>query len=178
MDGTHDGDAVAASLADWLAGLAFTDRAAPAVAALLVDSVAAWGAVQGWRVYRRAPSVVPLPPPLAHQHSVLDVGCARPVGAPVVVEVDHLNRRRTVEKLLAEAAAGRVAIWVRWGTRDFEPPPEPVRMVICQVVARRGVADRALSYSRVAAADRSAPEHSAAITGGQPALFDDGETAV
>src|SRR5262245_42588782 len=104
-----------ASLAAWLARLTFDNRTTDQVTALVIDAVVEWAGDQGWRVYRRAPSVVPLPPPYSRQHSVLDVACARPAGPPVVVEVDHSNRRRTVDKLLAEAEAGRIPIWVRWG---------------------------------------------------------------
>src|SRR3954454_12435824 len=118
----------AAALDEWLAGLTFADLSADAVTVRLIDEIAGWGAAHGWRVYRRAPSVMTLPPPLDRQHSVLDVACARPDGPPLAIEVDHSDRRRTVDKLLAEADAGRVPIWVRWGTGGFREPPPPVRM--------------------------------------------------
>jgi len=132
------GDAarVAAALGERLTALTFTDLTTEQVTALLVDTIAGWGAGQGWRVYRRAASVLPLPPPMSGQNSVVDVACARPAAPPVVIEVDHTDRRRTVDKLLAEAAAGRVAIWVRWGTRGFAAPPEPVHMVTVPVTSR------------------------------------------
>ena len=94
----------AEQLAEWLDRLTFADLTTDEVTARVIDAVAEWGAAQGWRVYRRAPSVVTLPPPMERQHSVLDVACARPDGPPIVVEVDHTDRRRTVDKLLAEAA--------------------------------------------------------------------------
>ena len=65
------------SLATWLDGVHFAGLPEARAAARIIDAVAAWGAAQGWRVYRRAPSVFPLPPPLAG-FSVLDVACARP----------------------------------------------------------------------------------------------------
>jgi hypothetical protein len=161
MDRAADGDQVAASLADRLAGVTFVDLGADEVTALLVDSVVAWAVDQGWRAYRRAPSVMPLPAPFAHRHSWIDVGCARPEGAPVAVEVDRTDRQRTVDKLLAEAEAGRVAIWVRWGAGPFADPPAPVRLVTCQVTARRGVAEKGHRYTRLPATDRPAPAHTA-----------------
>jgi hypothetical protein len=133
-----DADAVAAALASRVAAVTFLDRTADEVTATLVDAVAGWAASQGWRVYRRARSVVPLPPPYEHKHSTLDVACARPVGPPVVIEVDRTDRRRTVDKLLAEAASGRVAIWLRWGTGAIAVPPAPIRLVTCAVTARSG----------------------------------------
>jgi hypothetical protein len=152
---------VEASLTAWLGRLTFADRTTDEVTALIIDAVVAWASDQGWRVYRRAPSVVPLPPPYSHQHSVLDVACARPAGAPIVIEVDHGNRRRTVDKLLAEAEAGRVPIWVRWGTGRFVAPPAPVRMVTFEVTGKDP------RFSRLPTHDRPPPRHSTA--GAEPA---------
>jgi hypothetical protein len=168
-----DGERVAAALGEWLASLTFADRDADEVTALLVDSVVAWAQSQGWRAYRRAPSVMPLPPPFAHRHSWVDVGCARPAGPPIAVEVDRTDRQRTVDKLLAEAEAGRVAIWLRWGSGPFAAPPAPVHLVTCPVTARRGTGTR---YSRQPARELAAPEHTAAAAaaGEQVDLFNGG----
>ena len=124
---------VAASLSARLGELTFADLTADAVTALLIDAVAEWAGDHGWRVYRRAASVLPLPPPMDRQHSVLDVAAARPVGPPLAIEIDRTDRKRTVEKLLAEAAAGRIPVWVRWGTGKFSVPPEPIQLVTVPV---------------------------------------------
>src|ERR1700755_1616823 len=117
-----DGTLTSLSLEQCLDALTFADLTADQVTARLVDEVVSWGEAQGWRVYRRAPSVFPLPPAL-RGNSVVDVACAPPSGGqPIVVEVDGLERRRTIDKLLAEAAAGRLAILVRWGSGPFTPP--------------------------------------------------------
>jgi hypothetical protein len=147
-----DGTSTAQSLAGWLASLHFTDLPEDRAATRIIDSVAGWGEAHGWRIYRRAPSVFPLPPPLKG-HSVLDVACARPGAQPIVIEVDRLDRQRTVDKLLAEAAAGRLAIWVRWGAGPFRPPPLPVHLVTREAARTRG------AWHTVA--DLAAPEHSA-----------------
>ncbi|GAA4690589.1 hypothetical protein [Phytohabitans rumicis] len=175
MDRAVDDEQVAASLADRLTALTFSDLGADEVTALLADSVVAWAEDQGWRAYRRAPSVMALPPPYAHRHSWIDVGCARPAGAPIAVEIDRTDRQRTVDKLLAEAEAGRVAIWVRWGTGKFAAPPPPITMVTCAVTARRGPADKDHRYSRLSARDLPAPAHTAATLKAdeQPDLFAD-----
>lgn len=148
---------IAASLAEALEAVTFADRGADEVTGLLVDAVVAWGEGQGWRTYRRAASVVPLPPPYERQHSVLDVACARPGGPPVVVEVDHGDRRRTVDKLAAEAAAGRFAVWVRWGPGRLAVP-DGVHLVALPVTARAGLHGRGKVYSRTP--DLPAPQHS------------------
>ncbi|EEP72762.1 hypothetical protein MCAG_03089 [Micromonospora sp. ATCC 39149] len=168
-----DGARLATALSDRLATLAFVDLTTEQVTGLLADTIADWGAACGWRVYRRAASVVPLPPPMSGQRSVVDVACARPAAPPVVIEVDHTDRRRTVEKLLAEADAGRVPIWVRWGSRGFAAPPEPVRMVTLTVTARRGEAGVRLHSRRPARQLPPPTHHAEPVTAGPPdSLFD------
>ncbi|KXK62822.1 hypothetical protein AWW66_06465 [Micromonospora rosaria] len=165
-----DGERLAASLADRLDALAFTDLTTDQVTARLIDAVADWAGERGWRVYRRAPSVLPLPPPMAAQHSVLDVACARPDGPPVVVEVDHGTRRRTWEKLLAEADAGRIPLWVRWGAGRFTAPPPPIRMVTCEVDRRPDPTGRGRVHSRSPLAGMPPPAHSAGRVGAVTAV--------
>ena len=157
----------AADLAARLDRLVFADLTTDQVTARIIDDVVDWGRGHGWRVYRRAASVVPLPPPLERQHSVLDVACARADAPPLAIEVDHTDRRRTVEKLLVEAEAGRVPIWVRWGTGSFREPPPPVRMVTVEVT-RRGH----LYHRRP---DRPPPPHGTAVIGAvaEPIPLDD-----
>jgi hypothetical protein len=161
MDTADDGTHTARSLAAWLDALHFTDLTTAQATARVVDAVAEWGTAQGWRVYRRAPSVFPLPPPLKG-NSVLDVACARPGAQPIAAEVDRLDRPRTVDKLLAEAAAGRIALWVRWGAGPFTAPPLPVHMVTRPAARHRGtwhtVTDRPPPRHSTAPIDASVPQ--------------------
>ncbi|GAA1657740.1 hypothetical protein ACFQY4_28010 [Catellatospora bangladeshensis] len=154
----EDAERVAASLTAWLGTVTFEDRDADQVTDLLVQSALAWGAAQGWRVYRRARSVAQLPPPYADRHSWVDVGIARQGLPPIVVEVDQSDRKRTLEKLQAEAAQGRVALWLRWGTGPFHHPPAPVCLVAYQVTARKDATGRRTFGTP--AAERPAPVHS------------------
>ncbi|MFG1955918.1 hypothetical protein [Micromonospora sp. NPDC048830] len=156
----EDGERLAASLADRLDAVGFTNLTTDQVTARLIDEVADWAGKRGWRVYRRAASVLPLPPPMSAQQSVLDVACARPDGPPVVVEIDHGTRRRTWEKLLAEADAGRVALWVRWGAARFTAPPPPIRMVTCEVSRRPDPTGQGRVHSRLPRVNRLPPAHS------------------
>jgi hypothetical protein len=82
----------------------------------------------------------------------------------VVVEVDRTDRPRTLEKLHAEARAGRVAIWVRWGIGRFTEPPAPIGFVPLHVTKRQG------RFSRFTAGDRPPPAHSSSGTGEAMAL--------
>ncbi|MBE1490582.1 hypothetical protein [Plantactinospora soyae] len=159
MDDAEEGTRIGAALDGWLDRLTFTDQTSDEVTALLIDSVAAWAMAQGWRVYRRAASVMPLPPPYTHKHSIVDIGCARTAGAPVVIEVDHSDRQRSIDKLLLEAAAGRIPVWLRWSDRRFEPPPAPVTMVTFRVTSRSGPDGTGRRYSKASATDRPAPSH-------------------
>lgn len=135
-------ESLAESLTDRLDDLTFTDLDEDKVAELLRDAVAQWGTERGWRVYRRARSVFRLPPPYQDRHSIVDIACARPDGPPIVVEVDKTDRKRSIEKLLAEAAAGRVALWVRWGKGPFTTPPEPITLVEFAVTSQKGLHSR------------------------------------
>ncbi|MEV4543270.1 hypothetical protein [Micromonospora echinaurantiaca] len=155
-----DGERLAASLGDRLDAVTFTDLTTDQVTARLIEAVVGWATEQGWRVYRRAPSVLPLPPPMSAQRSVLDVACARPDGPPVVIEIDHGTRRRTWEKLLAEADAGRIPLWVRWGAGRFTAPPAPIRMVTCQVDGRPDPTGRGRLHSRSPRVEKLPPAHS------------------
>ncbi|GAA2373272.1 hypothetical protein Cme02nite_01960 [Catellatospora methionotrophica] len=154
-----DADRIAGSLQAWLATVAFVDLDVDQVTEALTETVLAWGRVQGWRVYRRARSVVKLPAPYEDRHSWVDVGVARAGGeSPIVIEIDRSERRRTLEKLTAEAAEGRVAVWLRWGTGPFTVPDGSVRLVTCEVSARKDASGHRVFSAPVAA--RPAPAHS------------------
>jgi hypothetical protein len=97
---------------------------------------------------------------MSHQRSVLDVACARPDGPPIAVEIDHTDRRRTVDKLVAEAAAGRLPIWVRWGPGPFAAPEPPVRLVTVEVARHSGPPGHGRLHTRARVVDRPPPAHS------------------
>jgi hypothetical protein len=147
-----DADLVAAALQARLERVTFTDLDSDAVSKLLIDTAATWANDQGWRVYRRAASITRLPPPYEHLHSFLDLACARSDAPPVAIEVDHTARQRTLDKLQAEAMAGRIAIWIRWSQRQFDPAPASIRAVNVAVTSRNGL------HSRIVGP--AAPEHS------------------
>ncbi|TCB93388.1 hypothetical protein E0H26_22875 [Micromonospora zingiberis] len=166
----EEGRQLAVSLAEHIDRVTFTDLTTDQVTARLIDAVVGWARGHGWRVYRRAPSVLSLPPPMSAQQSVLDVACARPAGPPVVVEIDHGTRRRTWEKLLAEADAGRIPLWLRWGTGRFTPPPPPIQMVTCEVTGRPDPVGQGRLHSRLPRAEKQPPAHSAAPVGAADAV--------
>jgi hypothetical protein len=167
MTAAYDGDEVGAALAARLAAVTFTDLHADAVTALLIDTVAGWAAEQGWRVYRRAASVLRLPPPMDHQHSVIDVAVARPGGLPLAIEVDHGHRKRTVQKLIEEGQAGRIPVLVRWGGRKTPETAVALILIVLDVDQHPGG-----RFSR--GPTRPPPPHSGAAPGEAVALPLDG----
>jgi hypothetical protein len=90
-----------------------------------------------------------------------------------VIEVDRSDRQRTIDKLLAEAQAGRIALWVRWGKGPFVTPPAPVIMVAVPVTTRRDPASGRMLHS-TPTTDRPAPAHSEVVVDvmDQAELFD------
>src|SRR5256884_7949317 len=92
MDVAEDADRAAVSLAGWLDRLTFADLVAGDVTERIIEAVVAWADSQGWRVHRRARSVLPLPPPMAPRQAVLDVGCARAAGPPLAAANDPAHR--------------------------------------------------------------------------------------
>lgn len=153
-----DAERVANSLARWIASVSFVDRDADEVTELLIEAVIWWAQERGWRAYRKARSVFALPPPFEHRHSFVDVGIARRDGDPIVVEVDRSDRKRTLDKLAAEAERGRVALWLRWGTGAFADPPAPVRLIGCHVEARKAADGRKVFSTP--GQEKPAPRHS------------------
>lgn len=158
MQEDDDAERVAGSLSRWIASVSFVDRTADEVTELLIEAVIWWAQEEGWRAYRQARSVVKLPPPMDNLHSFVDVGIARHDGAPIVVEVDRSDRKRTLEKLAAEAEQGRIALWLRWGTGTFATPPARVSLIPCHVEARKAADGRKLFSTPTQ--DKPAPRHS------------------
>ncbi|HZM78630.1 MAG TPA: hypothetical protein VFC19_23120 [Candidatus Limnocylindrales bacterium] len=153
-----DAEWVAGSLTRWINSVSFVDRSADEVTELLIEAVVWWAQEEGWRAYRKARSVFPLPPPFEHRYSFVDVGIARRDCAPIVVEVDRSDRKRTLEKLVAEAERGRVALWLRWGTGTFATPPAPVRLIPCRVEAHKDAEGHKVFSTPTLA--KPAPRHS------------------
>lgn len=136
--------ALAASLAAWLAPVEIRGLSGRQTTALLTDRVAEWARSQGWSVRFEVASRITRTVNRAAGGSSewqgrLDVVCSRRPGQPpVAIEIDRNNKRWSVEKLSAEAAAGSVALWVRWrggtdidvpatvGLVDIVPPEQPL----------------------------------------------------
>lgn len=146
MDLTLRSTRAAESLTRWLAPLSFTDWSAPRVTSTLTQGVVDWGVAHCWRVRREVPSIAGLPGAHPDRPGYLDVVCERLDGPPIAIEIDRTDKQWSARKLLCEADAGVVAVWVRWGSPRTWIVPHPVALVDI-LTTRRRVSGRLL-YSR------------------------------
>lgn len=138
------------SLTRWLAPLTFTDWSAPRVTSELTNAVVDWGVAHRWRIRREVPSLAGLPGARADRSGYVDVVCERLDGPPIAIEIDQTDKRWSARKLLTEAEAGVVPLWVRWGEPETKPVPVPVALVVVTTTYRLvGPTGRRL-YSRAA----------------------------
>jgi hypothetical protein len=145
----------AESLTKWLGPLTFTDWSAPRVTAALTRGVLDWGAAHGWRVRREVPSIAGLPGAHSDRPGYLDVVCERLGAPPIAIEIDRTDKQWSSRKLLSEADAGAVAVWVRWGSPRTWIVPHPVALVDIPTTCRR-LAGR-LVYSRTTSVVAATP---------------------
>ncbi|WP_127937466.1 hypothetical protein [Nonomuraea polychroma] len=145
------------SLSRWLAPLAFTDWSAARVTSELTRAIVAWGVNHRWRVRCEVPSLAGLPGAHPDRPGYLDVVCERLDGPPIAIEIDQQDKPWSLRKLLAEAGAGVVPVWVRWGEPGTRPVPAPVALVeIVTPYRLAGPTGRRL-YSKMAVALQPPP---------------------
>lgn len=127
-----DGDTttLAASLTAWLTPVELDGLTSRQTTALLTVRVAEWGRSQGWSVQFEVPIRASRTTRSGESRGRLDVVCRRDAGRPpVVIEIDRGNKRWSVDKLASEAAAGAVALWVRWRDPTNVDVPDAVGLV-------------------------------------------------
>ncbi|HEV2347035.1 MAG TPA: hypothetical protein VGS97_23235 [Actinocrinis sp.] len=110
----------------------FTHLAAPEVTAHLTGSVARWAEQYGYWVQREVP-----PPGVADRR--LDLRVAHPAeGRAISIEIDRGNKRWSLEKVVAVAEHGDLALWVRWPTASVPlSVPPGVRLIRLGVIRYR-----------------------------------------
>lgn len=141
-----------ASLSRYLLPLTFTDWSAARVTAELTRRIVAWGVDHGWRVRREVPSIAGLPGAHPDRSGYLDIVCERINEPPIVIEIDRTDKQWSSRKLLCEADAGAVAIWVRWNDAKTWIIPAGVAVVQVLTTTHRGPGGRRL-YSRTIPVD-------------------------
>lgn len=136
------------SLTRWLAPLTFTDWSAARVASELTQAVIAWGAAHQWDVRREEPSLREFAGEQPDRAERRGVVCERPDGPPIIIAIDPTRAPGSAHILLAQADAGAVPVWVRWGAPENLTVPDPVALVTVAVTHRLAEATGRILYSR------------------------------
>ncbi|AEV87853.1 hypothetical protein ACWT_6840 [Actinoplanes sp. SE50] len=98
--------------------------------ALVTEHVAAWADGQGWHVAREVPARIARQTRNGPYQARLDMMCQRPGNLPpVAIEIDRTGKVWSLRKLVAEADAGAVALWVRWRGRTRIAIPADIGLV-------------------------------------------------
>ena len=143
------------SLQVWLEPLTFADLSRSATTEVLKAQVVAWARSHRFQTQTEVEAVAAARRRHKRSIGLLDVLATHPSGQQVAIEIDFTNKVWSIEKLAAEADAGKLAIWVKWGT-----PPSlaliPEKIGVVRVAVRW--TDRAghIAYSRCARTDTTA----------------------
>lgn len=113
------------SLAGWLALVDASGLTSKQTTKLLTDSISEWAMRRRWRVELEAPALVERMSVNGPMRGRLDLLCTRRWRrAAVAIEIDRAHKRWSLDKLVAEADAGNIALWVRWrGASVIDAPP-------------------------------------------------------
>jgi hypothetical protein len=148
MDLAERASQEAESLSRHLLPLSFTDRPSTWVTDELTRWVVGWGVDNGWRVRREVLSIAGLSMTRPDRSGYLDVVCERHGHPPIVIEIDRSNKTWSTHKLLGEAQAGAIALWVRWS--GVHPPTLPPTIGVVRVPTTVRRIDGQRMHSRVA----------------------------
>ena len=125
-----EAEELAASLRTRLSSLSREGLSFPQVTALLTEHVVGWASDQGWQPACEVRSRIARQTKNGPRQGRLDVVCERPGGlAPVAIEIDRFGKVWSLQKLIAEADAGAVALWVRWRGRTQVAIPAEIGLV-------------------------------------------------
>jgi len=115
---------LASSLTRWLSEVRVTGLSAREATALITQHTVRWGHANGWTVDLEREALIARRTGRRMYHGHLDVFCWRDDHLPcIAIEIDRSNKRWSVEKLLAEADTGNIALWGRWyGTTRIAVP--------------------------------------------------------
>src|SRR6476661_8409807 len=103
------------SLQAWLDRLEFVGLSRQVVTATITAEVVAWAKAHRFDTRQEVEAVAKKRKPYGRNIGLLDVACTHPSGQQLAIEVDFTNKIWSIEKLAAEADAGKLAIWVKWG---------------------------------------------------------------
>lgn len=122
--------ALAESLRAWCSSINREGLATPQTTALLTTAVCRWAEDQGWTPRLEVWGRISRPTRRGPRRARLDTVCDRPSGMrPIAIEIDHHGKVWSLQKLVAEAEAGSVALWLRWHGETRIPIPDVIGLV-------------------------------------------------
>lgn len=121
---------MAASLYRHLKPLRLSGLTAVQATRLVTDETVRWAKRQGWEVAYEVQGRITRMTENGPKRARLDLVCTRPAQQPAVaIEIDKHGKVWSLQKLLSEVDAGRVALWVRWHGRTKVEVPGTVGLV-------------------------------------------------
>ncbi|SRR6266542_366516 len=153
------------SLRSWLAPLHFASLARSEVTSLVTAHVVAWAESYRFEVVQQVKAIATRRRRYGRtQNSWLNLECRHRSGMTIAVEIDFANKFWSIEKLAAEADAGKLAIWVKWGGPvSLSLIPEKIGVVELRVDWSRQ--DGQVTYSREANAVFPSPQRDESESG-------------
>jgi len=103
------------SLQEWLSPLTFADLSRSAATSLIAEHAMAWARWHGFVVRTEVEAIASRLRPRDHRIGALAIAGEHPAGRQLAIEIDPVNRIWSIEKLAAEADAGKFAFWIKWG---------------------------------------------------------------
>lgn len=125
---------MAASLHRYLKPLRLSGLTAVQATRLVTYETVCWADEQGWQVAYEVWGRITRQSKNGPLRARLDLVCARPAKQPsVAIEIDKHGKTWSLQKLQAEAEAGRVALWVRWHGRTQVEIPDSVGLGLVDI---------------------------------------------
>lgn len=111
--------------------------ASHSITEVITDLVAGWAAARGFEVSLEEPFRAIIPPRDRPSTGFLDVLVRRPGKAPMAIEIDRSDNRKSLAKLQRAASLGWLAVQLRWQGRIELALPEEVHLVDMTPSARK-----------------------------------------
>ncbi|MGW5441414.1 hypothetical protein [Nocardia asteroides] len=118
-------DELAQSLRHWLTPVRASGLTSTQTTKLITAHTLEWAHSKRWQTSTEVPALIERTINGRVYSGRVDVVCERSWWRPpIAIEIDRANKSWSVDKLVAEAEAGHVALWVRWrGETVIDLPP-------------------------------------------------------
>lgn len=135
------------SVVDELATVLFAlspgSRTTGAVTAQITRELTTWALAHGWHPRAEAPVQVPHSSAQQPRLGYVDLVIRRGPGGPdLAIEIDSADKPWSLAKLRYAAAAGMIAIWVRWGDEVWAGAYDGIDVIQLQAMRRSALRHR------------------------------------